>query len=599
MVHKLKRSFFVLLQTEDGDVFKLVMDYSQGTDGFGKVENMRIRYFETLFTSVSLCLLKSGFLFAASEYGNHLLYQIENLGDDEEEQPEFQSQDFDQKSAALTQQSCVMRARNLRNLSPVDEIQSLCPLIDSKVLNLQDEETPQIYVLCGRGSRSTFRILRHGLDVSEIAVSELPGNPSSVWTVRGAEDEFDRFIVISFINATLILRIGETVEEVTDTGFLVSKPTLAVGQLGSDDALVQVHPHGIRHIRPDRRVSEWRAPAGTTNMHATVNKHQVATCLSTGEIVYFELDPSGNLNEFQQHLQLSATAIRCVALAPISEGRVRSNFLAVGTDNAVQIISLDPSSCLEKVCMQALSCAPKSLCFVEMKDPTSGLTTLFLNIGLSNGVLLRTTLDITSGTLSDSRLLYLGAKPVKLIPVKVSGEQGIICISSRTWLGYTYQNRYRVIPLCYESLEHASSFASEQCSEGIVAIKDNTLRFFMSNKLRILNVDKLGTSLSEQSVKLAYTPRRFLYESTSKCFVIIESEHGVLPHSERQSIKQKDKKGDEQMNVSDSQDELNIEYFGLPRAPAGNWASCIRLLSPHSGETCDLIELERNEAAIR
>lgn len=41
---------------------------------------------------------------------------------------------------------------------------------------------------CGRGSRSTLRVLRHGLEVSEMAVSELPGNPNAVWTVKRRAD---------------------------------------------------------------------------------------------------------------------------------------------------------------------------------------------------------------------------------------------------------------------------------------------------------------------------------------------------------------------------------------------------------------------------
>lgn len=50
------------------------------------------------------------------------------------------------------------------------------------------EETPQLYMLCGRGPRSTLRILRHGLEVSEMAVSELPANPNAVWTVKRRSD---------------------------------------------------------------------------------------------------------------------------------------------------------------------------------------------------------------------------------------------------------------------------------------------------------------------------------------------------------------------------------------------------------------------------
>lgn len=51
-----------------------------------------------------------------------------------------------------------------------------------------NEDTPQLYMLCGRGPRSTVRVLRHGLEVSEMAVSELPGNPNAVWTVKRRVD---------------------------------------------------------------------------------------------------------------------------------------------------------------------------------------------------------------------------------------------------------------------------------------------------------------------------------------------------------------------------------------------------------------------------
>ena len=52
-------------------------------------------------------------------------------------------------------------------------------------------------------------------------------------------DKYDAYIIVSFANATLVLSIGDTVEEVTDSGFLGTTPTLACHQLG-EDALVQV-----------------------------------------------------------------------------------------------------------------------------------------------------------------------------------------------------------------------------------------------------------------------------------------------------------------------------------------------------------------------
>lgn len=103
-------------------------------------------------------------------------------------------------------------------------------------------------------------------------------------------EEYDSYIIVSFVNATLVLSIGETVEEVTDSGFLGTTPTLSCHALGSD-ALVQVYPDGIRHIRADKRVNEWKAPGKKSIVRCAVNSRQVVIALTGGELVYFEMDP--------------------------------------------------------------------------------------------------------------------------------------------------------------------------------------------------------------------------------------------------------------------------------------------------------------------
>ena len=91
-----------------------------------------------------------------------------------------------------------------------------------------------------------------------------PGNPNGVYTIRKAKsDTTDAYIVVSFTNATLVLSIGDTVEEVTNTGILATSSTLAVSALGDDDdgSLIQIHPSGVRHVRGNNKgVNEWRAP---------------------------------------------------------------------------------------------------------------------------------------------------------------------------------------------------------------------------------------------------------------------------------------------------------------------------------------------------
>ena len=107
-------------------------------------------------------------------------------------------------------------------------------------MDLAREGSPQIFALCGRGARSTLRILRHGLEVTEMAVSDMPGNPCGVWTVKKhRDDEYDTYIVVSFVNATMVLEVGETVAEAEDTGLETGVQTIAVGLLG-EGSMVQV-----------------------------------------------------------------------------------------------------------------------------------------------------------------------------------------------------------------------------------------------------------------------------------------------------------------------------------------------------------------------
>lgn len=70
--------------------------------------------------------------------------------------------------------------------------------------------------------------------------------------------------------------------------------------------------------------------------------------------------------------------------------------------------------------MQALPALPESLCIVNMggvSDDVGVVSTggLFLNIGLQNGVLLRTALDGITGDLSDTRTRLLLTLLLQLI----------------------------------------------------------------------------------------------------------------------------------------------------------------------------------------
>lgn len=173
-----------------------------------EVKNVKIKYFDTVPTATSLCILKSGFLFVAAEFGNQLsnsvlrkisalnsvfsyLYQFTKLGDDDDE-TEFSSASYPSFGMAepfMPLPTALFKPRGLDNLTLVDEIASLDPILDSKVMNiLPNSDSPQIFTACGKGARSTLRMLRHGLEVEEVVSSDLPGIPNAVWTTKLGEE---------------------------------------------------------------------------------------------------------------------------------------------------------------------------------------------------------------------------------------------------------------------------------------------------------------------------------------------------------------------------------------------------------------------------
>ncbi|KAJ5781900.1 uncharacterized protein N7518_010383 [Penicillium psychrosexuale] len=586
VMHKMRGAFFFLLQTEDGDLFKLNLEMVEDKQGkpTGEVKRLTIKYFDTIPVSTNLLILKSGFLYAASESGNHNFYQFEKLGDDPNEAV-FSSDSFS-ADHSVPSTPIYFRPRGAENVNLMESMNSLSPLIDSKILNLSEDDAPQIYTICGSGARSTFRTLKHALKVSEIVESDLQQVPSAVWTTKLTRaDEFHTYIILSFANGTLVLSIGEIVEEVSDTGFLSSAPTLAVQQIG-EDSLVQVHPRGIRHILADQRVNEWPVPQHRSIVAAATNERQVAVALSSGEIVYFEMDADGTLAEYDERRQMSGT-VTSLSMGEVPEGRMRSSFLAVGCDDStVRILSLDPDSTLESKSVQALTSAPSALQIMAMADSSSGGTTLYLHIGLYSGVYLRTVLDEVTGELSDTRTRFIGAKPVKLSQVSVKGQTAVLALSTRPWLGYSdvQTKSFMLTPLDYVGLEWGWNFSSEQCVEGMIGIQGRSLRIF--------TVEKLDNNMLQDSIPLSYTPRRFVKHPDQPLFYVIEADNNVLSPATRQRLID-----DSQAQNGEVADLPPVD-FGYPRA-TGHWASCIQIVDPVTTKSVIFtLDLEDNEAAV-
>ena len=489
------------MQTEFGDLFKVTLKSSEDV-----VSEIQLTYLDTIPVSNCICLFKNGFLFSAAEQGEHNFYKI-SVGNQND--PTFSS---DSEAKKFTPN------KKLKNLEIKDSLSNLAPLIQTKLVDLFGEESPQFYTLCGKSSNSSLRILRHGIAVTESAVTELPANAKRIWTLKAKQnDASDSYIIISFLNATFVLSVqGSNVTEATDSGLMTDVPTIHVDLIG-EDSFLQVHPYGLRHIRPKKRISEWKCPGKKTVVHATSNGSQALLALAGGEIYMFELDFAGNLSQVERTEY--GTEICSIAIAPVPKGIRKSNFVAVADyNNNIRVLSLDNNSLFEMKSILTVDSKVSSMCLAYMID--NGNNELMLHVGLENGVMQRASIEEVSGKISDIRKRFVGRDPVKLFHLKLSEEEdAILALSSRTWIVHSDKGKVKSLPLSYIQLDWAHSFATGQGDISFVSISKNTLR--------VLSLEDLNSNFNQTVVPLRYTPRKLAVHAPTQTLVIVESEMGV------------------------------------------------------------------------
>eukprot|EP00754_Rhynchopus_humris_P036374 Rhum_TRINITY_DN18509_c0_g1::Rhum_TRINITY_DN18509_c0_g1_i1::g.167541::m.167541/K12830/SF3B3, SAP130, RSE1; splicing factor 3B subunit 3 len=593
-----KGDFFFLLQSEYGDLYKVTLSTTPEKD---LVREMEVKYFDTIPVCTSMEILKAGYLFAASEFSNHAVYKFKGLGDKEEEVV-FGGMNVVDPVTKVEELFPLFNPRSLKNLVMKDEIKSLSPLIDLQVGDgAGDTEAKRLFALCGRGAQSSLRVVRNGLSLFDLGSLTFPGTPQRVWTLKKLRSSpYDDYLVVSFINATLVFSITVMptadatkveIHEVHDSQLVNQTPTLCCITL-ADDSLLQVHQTGIRHIRKDRRVSNWKTAGAKHITHADANERQVIIALGSGELIYFELDSYGAVNEVCKK-ELNRE-VACLGIGPVPQGSIRSRFLAVGlTEKLVQVISLDVDDNMGTLARQACNSEPTDIKIVDMEtEMVSRESALCMYIGCANGILVRSVLDKVTGEITDARTRFCGTLPCKLVATKAAGRTAVMVLSSRSWLAYFYQNRYHLSPFSSPPFAHATPLSTASCAEGIAAVSGSSLAVY--------SLESLGTTFNQQATDLKATPRGFAKHSYLPHLCTIESDHRSYTDEEKQMVKAQYKA---QLAQSLGEDAANTEdlpekEYGSIKAPQGKWCSYIRVFDMDKQVTHDLIELEENLTAL-
>ena len=176
--HRQRDLFFFLVQSELGDLYKVTLAW-----GAAGVTDVRVSVFDTLFPASALCITRNGLLYAAAEAGDHALFQFRGVGDgaDDAAAGAVFDPSLGDDGPGAAKVAPAFRPAPLRNLAPLDRPESLGGATALEVLAAAGgaQDDARLAVACGRGARSSLRLLRRGVGVAEVAAA-LPGRPAAV-----------------------------------------------------------------------------------------------------------------------------------------------------------------------------------------------------------------------------------------------------------------------------------------------------------------------------------------------------------------------------------------------------------------------------------
>ena len=139
-------------------------------------------------------------------------------------------------SEGTAEHSNTFQSQPLKSLISLDEMIAMHPTVDAVLESQAGEGYNRLYSVCGRGERSSLRILKQGVAVAErinryinttlsitYIFSRLPSEPVAVWSIKAnTNDMFDKFVILSMNNSTLVgVYQGDKVEMTKNTGFLL------------------------------------------------------------------------------------------------------------------------------------------------------------------------------------------------------------------------------------------------------------------------------------------------------------------------------------------------------------------------------------------
>ncbi|CAL1301392.1 unnamed protein product [Larinioides sclopetarius] len=588
-----QNSIYYLAQTEQGDIFRIQLVVNE----FG-VNEIVLKYFITLPVASALCTFESGFLFVASEFGNHYVYNIADIENRARVHPSF--------SSALPKGKPFLFMHRSLTITPVAEIQSLSPIMHMEFEPLASMR----YRLClamGRASLSALKISKVEQDVTyqnrakiEKERDEIPVRMWIIESTLSISEESEMLIVVSFEDSTSVYSLDGTSEyimqKIESTPFAEKTNTLGCAKTG-EDAIIQVCPKGVCLITDKKNKLIHRTEEKDAIEECAMNKKSLVIAFENKQLKHHEIDKDGRVMKSKIPRRLINGPVTCMLLSDKSES---DQLLAVGVSippvktsdskvmasvNEVHLFNIGLSE-IKLLCMLKVENSPYSFLFMNGES-----NLLSLLVGCEKGRLLTLAVEKTAeaeGTIKHelkiSNTETIGSEAVQLlhVPVLTNAEigYGILAVSNHPWfkeslVGDFFQLKSDISP-CICIIPK---------SENIATILEDQLRIFILEDLQ----PKLPVTFS-----LEYTPKKFAVDSYTGNIFIIETDN----NSYTEETKEK-KEIEFRMHVEAAKSQQRTNLPPLENIPK-SWASLLRAINLTGVNAREVFKIpfDQNEAAL-
>ncbi|KAG7296758.1 hypothetical protein JYU34_020693 [Plutella xylostella] len=167
---------------------------------------------------------------------------------------------------------------SLLNICPIGDISMGEPQLLSTPATDTDAPLVELVACSGRGKNGALTVLQRTVHTHRVTQFTLPGC-IDMWSVfgdgssEGRREQSDSeashaYLILTQTNSSMILQTGEEINEVDNSGFMTSAPTIFAGNLGNNKYMVQVTTTAIRLIKNGAQIQsiqlEWTAASAYT-----------------------------------------------------------------------------------------------------------------------------------------------------------------------------------------------------------------------------------------------------------------------------------------------------------------------------------------------